>query len=94
MPIWSVETEGDRRGRMFLLRSIVQGKPVVRRGRKARDLHRDRPAADRIDVTRLKESITMKTNLAFFKGQGFRILLALSALASSALVIEAGQRWN
>ncbi len=37
---------------------------------------------------------TMKTNLAFFKGQGFRILLALSALASSALVLQAGQRWT
>jgi hypothetical protein len=36
----------------------------------------------------------MKTNLAFFKGQGFRILLALTALASSALVLEAGQRWR
>ena len=36
----------------------------------------------------------MKTNLAFFKGQGFRILLALSALGSSALVLQAGQRWG
>ncbi|HYX12566.1 MAG TPA: hypothetical protein VE817_11295 [Candidatus Acidoferrum sp.] len=29
-----------------------------------------------------------------FKSQGFRILLILSALASSALVLEAGQRWK
>jgi hypothetical protein len=36
----------------------------------------------------------MKTNLAFFKGHAFRVLLALSALASSALVLEAGQRWT
>ena len=36
----------------------------------------------------------MKTSLAFFKGQSFRILLALSTLASSALVLEAGQRWG
>jgi hypothetical protein len=28
------------------------------------------------------------------KSQGFRILLVLSALASSALVLEAGQRWK
>ncbi len=36
----------------------------------------------------------MKTKLAFFKGQSFRALLALSALASSALVLEAAQRWK
>jgi hypothetical protein len=29
-----------------------------------------------------------------FKSQGFRILLILSTLASSALVLEAGQRWK
>jgi hypothetical protein len=28
------------------------------------------------------------------KMQAFRVLLALSALASSALVLEAGQRWK
>jgi hypothetical protein len=27
------------------------------------------------------------------KSQGFRILVILSTLASSALVLEAGQRW-
>jgi hypothetical protein len=27
------------------------------------------------------------------KAQAFRILVAVSALASSALVLEAGQRW-
>lgn len=36
----------------------------------------------------------MKTNLAFFKGHAFRILLVLSAIASSSLVLEAGQRWK
>ena len=36
----------------------------------------------------------MKTKLAFFKGQSFRALLTLSALASSALVLEAAQRWK
>jgi hypothetical protein len=29
-----------------------------------------------------------------FKAQAFRIVMAPSALASSALVIEAGQRWH
>jgi hypothetical protein len=29
----------------------------------------------------------------FFKAQAFRTLLALSALASSALVLQAGHRW-
>jgi|SoimicmetaTmtLAB_FD_contig_41_606213_length_679_multi_1_in_0_out_0_1 hypothetical protein len=29
-----------------------------------------------------------------FKAQAFRVLLVLSALASSAYVIEAGQRWK
>jgi hypothetical protein len=29
-----------------------------------------------------------------FKAQGFRMLLALMTLASSALVLEAGQRWH
>jgi hypothetical protein len=28
------------------------------------------------------------------KAQAFRVMLVLSALASSALVIEAGQRWK
>ena len=32
----------------------------------------------------------MKTFLA---GQAFRLILALMTLASSALVLEAGQRW-
>ena len=30
----------------------------------------------------------------FFKNQTFRVIMVLSALASSALVIEAGQRWK
>ena len=28
------------------------------------------------------------------KAQAFRVLLAIGALASSALVLEAGQRWS
>jgi len=31
---------------------------------------------------------------AIFKARLFRIALALSTIASSALVIEAGQRWK
>ena len=27
------------------------------------------------------------------KSQGFRVILVLSAIASSALVLQAGQRW-
>jgi hypothetical protein len=29
-----------------------------------------------------------------FKSQGFRIVMVLSSLASSALVLEAAQRWK
>lgn len=32
--------------------------------------------------------------LKTLKIQGYRVLLLLSALASSALVLEAGQRWK
>jgi len=30
----------------------------------------------------------------FLKSQAFRVLLILSSIASSALVVEAGQRWG
>jgi hypothetical protein len=32
--------------------------------------------------------------MQFLKSQAFRALLMLSALASSALVLEAGKRWS
>jgi hypothetical protein len=32
--------------------------------------------------------------MKLFKSQAFRLLLALSTLASSALVLEAGKRWS
>jgi hypothetical protein len=32
--------------------------------------------------------------MKLFKSQAFRFLLALSTLASSALVLEAGKRWS
>jgi hypothetical protein len=31
--------------------------------------------------------------MKFLKSQAFRVLLALSTLASSAIVLEAGKRW-
>jgi hypothetical protein len=33
-------------------------------------------------------------SMKYFKSQAFRALLALSALASSALVLEAAKRWG
>lgn len=33
-------------------------------------------------------------HMKMLKMQAFRVLLVLSALASSALVLEAGQRWR
>ncbi len=32
--------------------------------------------------------------MKMLKSQAFRVLFALSAIASSALVLEAGQRWR
>jgi hypothetical protein len=32
--------------------------------------------------------------MKLLKAQAFRVLLVLSAIASSALVLEAGQRWH
>ena len=42
-------------------------------------------------IAHLVERLTMKN---VFKVQAFRMLLALTTLASSALVIQAGQRWH
>ena len=67
---------------------IVQGKPVVRRGRKARDLLRK---TARLPITerrpRDSKESTVKANLARFTG-------ALALLASLALTIGAGIRWQ
>jgi hypothetical protein len=73
----------------ILRRAIVQGKPVVRRGRKARDLPvtEDRPATEnRRDLIDSKES-DVKTNLR-------RFTWAVTLLASMALSIGAGMRWS
>ena len=65
---------------------LVQGKPAVRRRRKARDLPR-RPPGCRGVVTgsKPKESY-VKANLA-------RFTLALALVASMALTLGAGMRW-
>jgi hypothetical protein len=72
-----------------LRRSIVQGKLVARRGRKARDLLVTKtarlPRKRRID--RLKRSHEVKSILA-------RFTAALALLASVALTVGAGQRWH
>ena len=75
---------GNRRSRFG---PIVQGKPVARRGRKARDLRRKTarlPITERI--ARDSKESTVKANLARFTG-------ALALLASLALTIGAGIRW-
>jgi len=69
-------------------RTVVQGKPVARRGRKARGLVRDSPAADSpaCPVSKRRRNI-VKANLA-------RFTWALMLLASMALTIGAGMRWD
>jgi hypothetical protein len=51
--------------------------------------------AARIDgaVRRRRDPVGLVLN-AMFKAQAFRVILALMTLASSALVIQAGQRWH
>jgi hypothetical protein len=66
----------------------VQGKPVVRRGRKTRDLPGDRPVAGQIDDRSFRRrERQVKANLA-------RFTWALMLLASMALTIGAGMRWD
>ena len=78
------------RPRMTFVRGhvTVQGKPVARRGRKARDLPTgDRPAAgDAIDQHPYR-GVVVKANLA-------RFTMALSLLATMALSLGAGIKWN
>ena len=72
--------------RTNVLRSkSVQGKPAARRGRKARDLPEDRPAAGR-KCTDL-QGVTLKANLA-------RFTWAVALVASMALTLGAGMRWD
>ena len=75
-----------REGQALLHRLTVQGKPVARRGRKARDLPRKTarlPGND--DPTDSKESDV--------KGNLVRLTWALALVASLALTIGAGLRW-
>jgi hypothetical protein len=90
MSIWSLRQDGSGEGPTALpLGSIVQGKPVVRRGRKARDLPRKTarlPITEAADVE-TQRSQSVKANLA-------RFTFALALLASMALTIGAGVRWD
>jgi hypothetical protein len=76
------------RGRTSSTGTVVQGKPVVRRGRKARDLPA-KTAQLPIDRRnpRLTRSQIVKANLA-------RFTWALALLASMALTGGAGLRWE
>ena len=74
-------------GHSSLARPIVQGKPVARRGRKARDLRRE---TARLPIqecrTFIEKEHIVKANLA-------RFTWALMLLASLALTVGAGMRW-
>ena len=68
-------------------RNFVQGKPVARRGRKARDLPRE--------TARLPNSVYQRMNheVEFVKANLARFTMALSLLATMALTLGAGIRW-
>jgi hypothetical protein len=86
--------------------STAQGKPVVRQGRKARDLRTAQaPKAARppvaIDAATHEEVRTVKANLAHFTSPAIKwlsarygVVLTLVALASLALTLGAGQKWD
>jgi len=68
--------------------ATVQGKPVARRGRKARDLLVRRPPGCRSHRgISTNEVQLVKANLA-------RFTMALSLLATIALTLGAGVKWN
>ena len=86
---------------------IVQGKPVVRRGRKARDLARDRPAADRATATLRMKGIDRESQTGSLylgrDGPGFAgaerrcrdaVGLVVRTTSKAAVVIEGGHRWE
>lgn len=68
--------------------TIVQGKPVVRRRRKARDLPREtaRPPV-MFDLVHSHKVGAVKANLA-------RFTMAVSLLATMALSLGAGIKWD
>jgi hypothetical protein len=122
----SVDVRSSPRGEVRLeVQRIVQGKPVARRGRKARDLgaayeaqtaRLPRPRASRWNEVVTGEDVPGASHMGRNAGRihgpyprcwiqvveamsalklnAYRLLLAVCALASSALVLEAGQRWK
>ena len=72
----------------FLRRSIAQGKPVARRGRKARDLPSTETA--RLPRTRRHSTDSKESNV---KGNLVRLTMAMALVASLALTVGAGLRW-
>ena len=76
-----------REAQVLLHRLTVQGKPVARRGRKARDLLRKTarlPGNDDPQQTQKESDV---------KGNLVRLTWALALVASMALTIGAGLRW-
>jgi hypothetical protein len=65
----------------------VQGKPVARRGRKARDLRSKTARLPEAIETEPTRGVVVKTILA-------RFTVALSLLATMALTLGAGVRWS
>ena len=88
-PLRGPKALGSARGsRGSSVEATVQGKPVVRRGRKARDLRReDRPVAGVVMHRAGSKESYVKANLA-------RFTWAVALLASMALSIGAGIRWD
>jgi hypothetical protein len=87
MESWLDRVDGSDEGQTPSDRIFVQGKPVVRRGRKARDLPRKtaRPPGSDRHRSDSKES-TVKAILARFTS-------VVALLAALALTIGAGVRW-
>jgi len=76
------------RGTRPSARTVVQGKPVARRGRKARGLDGETaqlPARGRADPS-TEGDTAVKANLA-------RFTMAIMLLACMALTVGAGMRW-
>jgi hypothetical protein len=83
---WSGHSSSTER-RSFPSIAIVQGKPVVRRGRKARDLPREtaRPPVT-VDLAHNHKVGAVKANLA-------RFTFAITLLATMAMSLGAGIKW-
>lgn len=80
--LWSVVREPPS------ARTFVQGKPAVRRGRKARDLHAKTARLPKVmdRQRRLDKESHVKANLA-------RFTWAVAMLAAMALSVGAWMRW-